>query len=208
MDMDPQQESDRAKSPFYPEYPKIIDGPSLLAAVQADPNSIYLAICTVIHDRNEAQTKLKDVTENYLGSQQDLECERENWNRFLKVEKAKQVLMWKLIDRLQRGDVNAPGRPENEKGKGKQASLNTYGNENRNTQLDEALNKALSTGESYPPSVLSTSTVLSTFETRSNDSGTTESAEWRMGSLDPSAVRFFAFINHLLFPSLSRNKMS
>jgi len=139
-----------------------------------------------MHNLNEAYAQLKSVTDDYRGAIRDHECERATWDQFLRVEKAKQVVIWKFIDRLQRSDAKDTSGPADSKRKKKQqqqASLDTYGNENRKAQLEEAVNEAFSIGESYPPSV------LSVFETTSNGSGTTGSMEWPMG-MDPSARTF------------------
>lgn len=170
----------RTGSPFYPQLPAIVDGASLLAAVENDPDAIYLTICGFIHDRNTAQARFKSAVEEHRSVLKDHKCARDTWSDLHRIEKAKQVVLWKFIDRLQRGDIKAP---EYENGKRNLNTNGTPGNATSNSQLDEALSEALSIAESSTPS-------LPSFEIRSNDeSSMTESMEWRMGNLDPSAVR-------------------
>lgn len=183
------QAPDRTRSPFYPQYPKIIDSASLQAAVNDDPDGIYLAIGKIIHDRTVAQAQLGDLQTTLEGALQDHKHARNTWDHLLKIEKAKQVVLWKFIDRLQR-EIKIPKREDEER---ESTALSSYGKSNRTVQLDEALNEALSIAGSYPPS-------LSSVESRSNDSraiSTPRSMEWQVGSLDPSAVHLFPLLAFL-----------
>lgn len=181
--VEPEPIPHRIQSPFYPHHPHVVDSSSLQAAVQQNPEYIWQAICKLVHERDIAQAQLMSVSQDYEGARQDHKSVQETWNHLFKIEKGKQVLLWKFIDRLQRAQViTGHGNDCSDQG-----NLSNHLGIDRNARLNQALNQALYHVEGFPSSPV-------TIQTGSDDSSSLGSIEWRVGgSLDPAAVSTFNF---------------
>jgi hypothetical protein len=200
---------DRIRSPFYPQHPHVLDAATLKVAVQDDPQHIFDALMKLVQARDFALSKLrnvqnnyreleqqyidlkkdhKDVVENYRGAQLDHKSAQNNWDRLLKIEKGKQVLLWKFIDQLQRGD-KASGPLDGQGQQEGQQALPSNHEDERNAALKQALEEAISAAEGEPLRTSSISNLQTTSTDGENTDGIPELIDWKMrGSLDPSAV--------------------
>jgi hypothetical protein len=213
LDVQTHTAQDRIRSPFYPQYPRVVDPASLKAAVENDPKHIFDAPMKLVDARDAAQSELRsvkdnyreleqqyiyaekdrrDVVENYEGARLDHKSAQDTWDRLLKIEKGKQVLLWKFIDQLQRGDKSSGPLDGLGQQEGQQALPSSREDEGRNAALKQALDEAMSAAEGEPLVMSSISNLQTTSTDGGNTDGIAELIDWKMrGTLDPSAVCSF-----------------
>lgn len=224
---------DRVRSPFYPQHPHVVDPASLRAAVLDDPQHIFDSIKILVQARDCAQWELgkmqdrydileeqykcaqkdhKDVMENYKGAQLDHKSAQDTWDRLLKIEKGKQVLLWKFIDQLQRGGNKSSGPLDRQQEpEGELAGPSSHEDERRNATLKRALDEAISAAEGEPLLTSSISNLQTTSTDGGNTDGIEELLDWKMrGTLDPSAVCpfFCGYYGKPFIPMILRVKLT
>ena len=87
--------------PTVPSFPLIYDPQSLLAAIQQNPEHVFARIHGIIKEKDELKLKLKNVEEDYRSSQLDWSNARKKYEELLSIATAKQIILWRFIERLQ-----------------------------------------------------------------------------------------------------------
>ncbi len=101
-----------AGSPF-PSHSYVIDACSLQVAVARDPNRIFDAIQNLVNERDahkaeatRTNSELKSVTDDLKYVRQDYKAAREKYQQLFRIADAKQVILWKFVEKLQQGHPN------------------------------------------------------------------------------------------------------
>jgi hypothetical protein len=103
--------------PPHPPLPAIISPSTLLAAVQTDPTHIFTHLVSVINERDALRHELLSITEDFRNARKDWKCAREKYEELVEIGTAKQVLIWKFVERLKLGGNGGEG-DGNEEGVG------------------------------------------------------------------------------------------
>jgi DNA anti-recombination protein RmuC len=90
------------------------DVSALLKEVQVDPQSVFNKLHSIVQENDELKGTMKSISEQLESERQHLKKTIQNFEDLQTIEKSKQVLLWKLIERFNGGGVS-PHISTNEK---------------------------------------------------------------------------------------------
>jgi hypothetical protein len=95
---------DQAQAHFHPQLPQIRCPTTLLAAVQNNPEHIFTRLLSLIDERDALKRDLISLNEDFAHARKDWKCAREKYEELVDIGLAKQVVLWKFIERLRSGE--------------------------------------------------------------------------------------------------------
>lgn len=92
--------TDQAQAHFHPHHPFVRCPTTLLAAVQTNPEHIFTRLLSLIEERDTLKRDLLSLNEDFAHARKDWKCAREKYEELVDIGLAKQVVLWKYVERL------------------------------------------------------------------------------------------------------------
>jgi hypothetical protein len=89
---------------FHAQLPQIRCPSTLLAAVQTNPEHIFTRLVSVINERDALKRDFLSLNEDFAHARKDWKCAREKYEELVDIGLAKQVVLWKFVERLRFGE--------------------------------------------------------------------------------------------------------
>jgi hypothetical protein len=92
-----------------PQIFQIGNSDAFKVAVLNDPQGMFAQLTDLLQQNQDLELKVASITEDYSNTRRDYSSKREQYDILLAIGNAKQILLWKFIERLQGGKFEGGG---------------------------------------------------------------------------------------------------